>query len=558
MPSVLQVESGYFSIDKCIKALNEIVAQHWIFRTRLAFDVEQGSLRQIIHPRIHYPVCVSTYKDEIEREIAVNNEVYRPFDTESQGVFRCHFIQKCDHNQKNELSMGDVIIFHFHHGSFDGRAVDLFLEQFKLAYECEQLQAPALQYIDYSIHERNLSMTEARNYWYETLKDYGWDRQLDFGALSTSLLSARRREQGSAIFIKIPLQIARSMIKFANQLNVTLFQLGLTCFYLFLCQISPDNHDACIGINHLNRYRPELGSSIGMFVNVLPCRIKIESLGSISFIELVNKIQRIFLESVQYSHLPYDQLIDLHRVPNSCVKLPFLQTIFRVDTDTIDYKYMNGIILNNSCHLSNYTLQDQNTGGHFDLELSLMYDKTEETIECQWSYLFDAFEKSTIDAHANCFITLLTQLFELNTDIQLKLPLNKIIIFKKEDRDKPKENNNDIRVKRFLSTICEHLFFFLFQKYSSSISTISRVKTNQEQELMDRIRNVFCRVLNRAVTDIDVDKSFFEQSGTSLKALQAIILLQQDVSFQFSIEQFFEYPSVTHIAGTILTKTNLS
>jgi acyl carrier protein len=75
---------------------------------------------------------------------------------------------------------------------------------------------------------------------------------------------------------------------------------------------------------------------------------------------------------------------------------------------------------------------------------------------------------------------------------------------------------------------------------------------------MDRIRNVFCRVLNRAVTDIDVDKSFFEQSGTSLKALQAIILLQQDVSFQFSIEQFFEYPSVTHIAGTILTKTNLS
>jgi acyl carrier protein len=398
-------------------------------------------------------------------------------------------------------------------------------------------------------------MTEARNYWYETLKEYGWDRQLDLGALSTSVLSARRREQGSSLIVKIPLEISHSMIECANQLNVTLFQLGLTCFYLFLTQISSHNRDACVGINHLNRYRPELASTIGMFVNVLPCRIKIDSLEFISFIELVNKVQKIFLESAQYSHLPYDQLIDLHRVSNSNVQLPFLQTIFRVDTDKIDYKNMNGIILDNSCHLSNYVSQDQNTGGHFDLEVSLIYDKTTETIECEWSYFSDAFEKSTIDTHANCFIQLLIQLFQSNTYTQLQLPLNKIIVFKNEDRDKPKENNNNVRVEGSLSMIYKHL---LFQEYNSTTSTISLVKTNQERELMDHIRNVFCRVLDRAVTDIDIDKSFFEQGGTSLQALKAIILLQQDGSFQFDIEQFFDYPSVTHLARTILKKTNLS
>ena len=79
--------------------------------------------------------------------------------------------------------------------------------------------------------------------------------------------------------VKVPLEITHLMIETANQLNVTLLQLGLTCFYLFLSQISPHNRDACI--NHLNRYHSELASSIGIFVTVLPYRIKVDSFDTI-------------------------------------------------------------------------------------------------------------------------------------------------------------------------------------------------------------------------------------------------------------------------------------
>ena len=75
--------------------------------------------------------------------------------------------------------------------------------------------------------------------------------------------------------------------------------------------------------------------------------------------------------------------------------------------------------------------------------------------------------------------------------------------------------------------------------------------TDKERELIDQIHNVFCRVLNRAVMDVDMNKSFFEQGGTSLKAIQAIALLKRDISSQFSIEQFSTYPSVIHLAETI-------
>ncbi|CAF1191290.1 unnamed protein product [Adineta steineri] len=527
MPTILQVDSGYFSINKCVKVLNEIVSQHWIFRTRLTFDVDRGYLRQTVHQQISYPIRLSTYNDEKEKERIISEEVDIPFDTEHDGVFRCHFIRRYNHEQEDKLCTNDVIIFNFHHGSFDGRALDLFLEQFKLAYECKQLQPPHLQYIDYSIHERKSLMKDARNYWNQALKDYAWDRRLDLGARETSLLSARRRDQGSSLRVKISSDIARSMIKRADQLNITLFQLGLTCFYLYLAQISSHNRDACIGIIHLNRYRPELTSIIGMFVNVLPCRISIDILETISFIELIDKVQQIFLTITQHAHLPYDQLIDLHRAPNSYLQLPFLQTIFRVDTDAVDYNHMNGIILDDSCHLSPYSLQHESNGGKFDLEVSLIYDKTTEAIDCTWSYLLDAFEKSIIDAHANHFNLLLTQLFESNSHTQLQLPLSKIIRFKKENTINYQENN--------LST--------------SSVGSI--VETHQKQEFINRIRNVFCRVLGCTVTDINDDKSFFEQGGTSLKALQVITLLQQHVSFQIDTQDFFDHPSVAHIAQTI-------
>jgi non-ribosomal peptide synthetase component F len=313
------------------------------------------------------------------------------------------------------------------------------------------MQPPRYQYIDYSVHERTLLMTETQNYWREVLQDYGWSRQLELGARQMRSPSARRTDRGSSLSITIPSEIVHSMIVCAHELNVTLFQLGLSCFYLFLTQLSSHNRDACVGVIHLNRYRPELASMIGMFINVLPCRISIDSLHTLSFIELVHKVQQIFLASVQHAHLPYYQMIDLHREPNPHLQLPFLQTVFRVDTLAIDYNNMNILTLGDSCHLSNYApynLSNQHGGNKFDLEVSLIYDKVAEKIECGWCYMLDVFERDIINMHANRFIHLLTQLFGSISAEQIQLPLGKTITIDEEDKDKAKEEGIDYQVSK--------------------------------------------------------------------------------------------------------------
>jgi hypothetical protein len=113
----------------------------------------------------------------------MQNEMWTPFDTEQYGVLRCHFLRRPGHDGEDRLSVGDFVIFNFHQGSFDGRAVDLFMDKLKLGYASEQQKVSCLQYIDYSVHKRALPMIEARNYWREALRGYAWGRQLDLGAI---------------------------------------------------------------------------------------------------------------------------------------------------------------------------------------------------------------------------------------------------------------------------------------------------------------------------------------------------------------------------------------
>jgi hypothetical protein len=70
--------------------------------------------------------------------------------------------------------------------------------------------------------------------------------------------------------------------------------------------------------------------------------------------------------------------------------------------------------------------------------------------------------------------------------------------------------------------------------------------------LEEHIQAVFSRVLN--TEQIDVNKSFFEQGGTSMKALQAIYLLQDNpMTAMIDANLFFDTLSVTRLAQIIET-----
>lgn len=77
----------------------------------------------------------------------------------------------------------------------------------------------------------------------------------------------------------------------------------------------------------------------------------------------------------------------------------------------------------------------------------------------------------------------------------------------------------------------------------------------EECELLNNIRSIFSRVLNCKIDDIDINKSFFEQGGTSIKALQLVALLKQEISNEINIQILFDYLSINNLVQFISSST---
>ena len=426
-------------MKQCLRAIDLIVARHSVLRTQLIFNVENRYLEQSIiqvtpNGRRLYSIALSTVQSEQEFRALRVQETLMPI---QDGVFRCHFV-RYDHTDEDILKSGDFIIFSFHHGSSDAVTGDLFLDEFILAYSGKyDVKEPFLQYIDYATYERsNLDLSAAREYWHETLRGYSWDRLVDLPYDYGAPVSARRSGWCGLIRTIIPVEIMDALISRAKELNTTLLQLTLTCFYIFLVQLSPRNQDACVTIPVRNRYRPELENIIGIFVNMLPCRVTFDasSTSTVTFVDLLHKVQNNLINMMKYGNLPYLELLELHRAPSSSLQFPFLDVYF-----TFIEKHESHLTISsldgNSCSVSAYypriDASCKNTSiisSMFDTDVTIGVDIVRKTMWLTWTYSTDLFASTTIDMLSKQFVCLLDDLFVATSSQQLSTtPLVKLI-----------------------------------------------------------------------------------------------------------------------------------
>ncbi|CAF1112557.1 unnamed protein product [Adineta steineri] len=494
--TIYRIDSGHLSIKQCLRTIDLIVSRHMVFHTRFTFNVDRGYLEQsIIENKSYggrsYPVYVSTVEREQEFKALGFQETLMSLD---DAVFRCHFV-RFGHTNPDTLKEGDFIIFTFHHGSFDSTAENLFLNEFTLGY-CGKydFQESCLQYIDYATYERShMDMNEANEYWRKALRGYSWDRQLDlpydFGAPTNAHRSGKCWFLGTDVSSKI----VDAMITGAKVLNTTLFQLTLTCFYIFLAQLSPHNQDACVTIPIKNRYRPELENIIGMFVNMLPCRVIVDasSASTMTFVDLLHKVQNNLTNMMKYGNMSYLELLELHRAPSVDLQFPFIHAYLTLITST------------DNSHLDKH-------------QLNLTEPSSNQNI-CSLSQYLQLNEPG--DENSDLFVSTPFQQLDIT-------PLVKLI---------PMAN--------------EPINLWINNKHEQLNRTI-KVLTPLEKH----IQTIYSRVLD--TEQIDVYRSFFEQGGTSVKALQVIYLLQENtMTAMIDANLFFGNPSVTGLAQLIENKT---
>ncbi|CAF3746546.1 unnamed protein product, partial [Rotaria socialis] len=508
MFSIYRVSKGQLSIRIFLDATNAVVARHSLLRTQLFFDCDEGRLYQcILDPKVNsnlYSLEMSVTEKNIEEFI--HWEEKTPI--ENDRIFRCHFI-RVGHNDDGIMKPGDALILNFHHGSIDGRSMDLFMDELKFAYEnldkyVQQTLSDdhSLQYIDYAVHERVIKQDIL--FWLDNLKGYGWDRRLRLPYDVNFPKTGRRTGLGSAKITLVPESIAHAMFAYAKEHETTLYQLSLTCVYVFLVLLSPENLDACIGIVNHNRYRPELKKMLGMFVNILPCRISFaDDIWDHSFEDILSEVRRKFIDVVEHSSIPYAEILKYHRVPNMYQQHPFLNMLFMIESSH-DYNNVKEFNLSMDCQLKGEAHGSINVA-KFDLILELDYDIETFEISLSWQYATDLFNPKTIDELDQLFHHLLAQLFESTANP--------------------------------------------FQRHLGTLEKFVIESTPLEK----RLRVIFARALGiDNEIDIDMYNSFFFNCGaTSLNAMQVIALIQRDICSTFTVEHFFSNLTVKRCASII-------
>ena len=327
----ISIANQSMSIERLRRALRAVLLKHKILRTALVVDSNGLVIQSVLQPNSSIESDQDYFGFTVIRTNNDKNIFYEAIDRSdhfqlSKGrVLHCQIIRHHSSSLQNDdqLTSNDIILFLLHHSAFDGASTPIFLRDLSLAYQSDKLlpiDENALQYIDYSVHERQLDMTSSHDFWNAQLDGCDLERGLLLPFDRHRPSNSERSGRAAVAEFKFTDQLSRSFLDYASSHNTTPFQLGLAVFYAFLFKITNGQQDLCIGCVNANRYRIELRDIIGMFVATLPYRIQVNPYGT--FDQLVEQVRQMSLSILEHSHYPLQRIIGSHHSP------AFLETMY--------------------------------------------------------------------------------------------------------------------------------------------------------------------------------------------------------------------------------------
>ncbi|CAF4126359.1 unnamed protein product [Adineta steineri] len=441
--------NDHISISRLHHAFQSIIRKHQILRTALYVDTN-GTIIQhcldtnaIINDKKSSRFSiVNLFDEEHEQNEIVKKILNQPdlFDLSVGHVINCHILRPHQsnhlftHNNDDLLIKDDVILFTIHHAMFDGASVSIFIRDLSLAYQSNALlpvDDNSLQYIDYSIYEHIMDMTLSQEFWLLQLKGYNLTHQLPL-PVDRQRLSTNQQRSGVASIAEIIFdnEICTSFLNYASSHHLTLFQLGLSIFYVFLFKLTHGESDLCISSINANRYRSELVNMIGMFVSTLPFRVELDP--HWSFDEVVQYVQEKCLSIFEHSHYPLQHILgDFHLTQSNVSFLETMLKFINVSDEYMDHLYWNGV------DLEGVSLEQSNELALFDFMLSFIYNAKSRNNRLSFSLICssDLFDRTTVVNIGRRLSYCFEQLFSSNQMNTCLTPISKLNLILSEEAE---------------------------------------------------------------------------------------------------------------------------
>jgi len=250
----------------------------------------------------------------------LREQACRPFDLAAGPLWRCRLLHHDAHHH--------VLLVTLHHLIADGWSLRLLLGEVASLYTARMRGAPsplpplAVTFADYARwrHEQKPSEAALRF----------WQHELTPPPPPLELAIARPRPaveapEGSSIEFALPAPLVDGLRALARRQGTTLFTVCLAAFQALLHRYS-GLRDLCVGIPITNRPRLELEGVVGLFVETLVLRARIDP--AAPFEALIAQASERMKAARAHQELPFDRLVEALQPTRDTSRSPVFQAMF--------------------------------------------------------------------------------------------------------------------------------------------------------------------------------------------------------------------------------------
>jgi amino acid adenylation domain-containing protein len=377
MPFVLRF-AGPLRAGALGSSLAEVVRRHETLRTSLALPSGEMEPVQIVAPpSISLPVVdlagLAVRIGESEAGRLAASEARRPFDLEAGPLLRTTLLRLSGEDHRLLLTM--------HHAVSDGWSLGVLLRELSEGYRGVPLPPLAVQYSDFSAWQREWLSGERLEgqlaLWRERLAGREGAAELPSDRPRPAVASLR----GARESLPLPEGLLERVERAGRQHGATPFVTLLAAFQALVHRVT-GLEDLVIGSPVAGRPRPEVEGLIGLFVNLLPLRVRVD--GALSLAALLERTREAAVSALEHQDVPFERLVAELEPERDLSRHPVFQLVLVVeDAPAASSELEPGLVL--------APIEEVPTGtAKLDLTLAL----TGSTLEAR--YATDLFDAATM------------------------------------------------------------------------------------------------------------------------------------------------------------------
>ncbi|MCW3610637.1 non-ribosomal peptide synthetase/type I polyketide synthase [Burkholderia cenocepacia] len=326
--------SGRVDAEALARAFDVVQRRHPALRCR--FPARGGQpVAQVVETTAALTRVDFSHLPDPEASVAEleSEQARASFDLEHDAPLRATLARVADDDYR--------LVATVHHIVFDGRSLQLFLDELARAYaELADGREPDVAPLDDGLHSgpdvAPADLAAGLAHWQARLS----------GAPAVLPLPldqprpAARRFNGRRIEFDVPRDVADALREVARVRSLSMYMVGLTAFAVLLRRYTHEG-DVVIGSPISNRYAIERDDAIGYFVNTLPNRIDVS--GTPTFSDVLERVRTTVLDTLEHADVPFEKIVEAVQPPRSLGHAPIFQVLFDLSAEGFDVAFGPGI-----------------------------------------------------------------------------------------------------------------------------------------------------------------------------------------------------------------------